>query len=96
MCFDWLPDGHLLLVSSRNGLLLRRETRGLLVTHADLNGLSEKGRPWNEIVIDCRGNAYINNQCFDFPGMIALLTPDGTARQVADGIAFPSAHGCHS
>ena len=28
MCFDWLPDGQLLLVSSRNGLLLRMESGG--------------------------------------------------------------------
>jgi sugar lactone lactonase YvrE len=96
MCFDWLPDGPLLLVSSRNGLLLRMESGGELLTHADLSGLSEKGHPWNEIVIDGRGNAYINNQGFDFPGgefapgTIALLTPDGAARQVADGIAFPN------
>ena len=96
MCFDWLPDGQLLIVSSRNGLLLRMESGGSLVTHADLSSLSEKGHPWNEIVIDGRGNAYINNQGFDFPGgefapgTIALLTPDGAARQVADGIAFPN------
>jgi len=42
------------------------------------------------------GNVYINNQGFDFPGgnfapgTIALLTPDGSVRQVADGIAFPN------
>jgi sugar lactone lactonase YvrE len=96
MCFDWLPDGQLLIVSSRNGLLLRMESGGSLVTHADLSRLSGKGHPWNEIVIDGRGNTYINNQGFDFPGgafapgTIALLTPDGAARQVADGIAFPN------
>jgi sugar lactone lactonase YvrE len=96
MCIDWLPDGRLLIVSGRNGLLLRREPNGSLVTHADLSGLSEKGHPWNEIVVDGRGNAYINNQGFDFPGgefapgTVALLTPDGSARQVADGIAFPN------
>ena len=38
------------------------------MTHADLSGLSEKGHPWNEIVVDGRGNAYINNQGFEFPG----------------------------
>jgi sugar lactone lactonase YvrE len=96
MCFDWLPDGHLLIVSSRNGLLLRLEPGSELVTHADLSSLAEHGHPWNEIIIDGRGNAYINNQGFDFPGgqfapgMIALLTPDGAAHQVADGIAFPN------
>jgi sugar lactone lactonase YvrE len=96
MCIDWLPDGRLLIVSARDGLLLRREPDGSLVTHADLSALSEKGHPWNEIVVDGRGNAYINNQGFDFPGgefapgTVALLTPDGSARQVADGIAFPN------
>ena len=51
---------------------------------------SPTGERWNEIVVDGRGNAYINNQGFDFPGgefapgTIALLTPDGSARQVAE------------
>jgi len=82
-CIDWLPDGRLLIVSGREGLLLRRERDGSLVIHADLRGLSDKG--WNEIVVDGRGNAYINGG----PG-IALLTPDGAVRQVADSIAFPN------
>src|SRR4051812_31078873 len=96
MSIDWLPDGRLLIVSARDGMLLRREPVGSLVTHADLSVLAEKGHPWNEIVVDGRGNAYINNQGFDFPGgefapgTVALLTPDGAARQVADGIAFPN------
>jgi sugar lactone lactonase YvrE len=96
MCIDWLPDGRLLIVSAREGQLLRREPDGSLVPHADLSGLAEKGHPWNEIVVDGRGNAYINNQGFEFPGgtfapgTIALLTPDGSARLVADGIAFPN------
>src|SRR3954464_10569833 len=94
MSIDWLPDGHLLVVSSRDGLLLRREPDGSLVTHADLSGLS--AHPWNEIVVDGRGNAYVNEAGFEFPGgefapgTIALLTPDGSARRVADGIAFPN------
>jgi sugar lactone lactonase YvrE len=47
-------------------------------------------------VVDGRGNAYLNNQGFDFPGeqfapgMVVLLTPDGSARPVAEGIAFPN------
>src|SRR3954465_11001149 len=44
-CFDWLPDGRLLIVSGREGFLLRREPDGSLVTHADLTGLS--AHPWN-------------------------------------------------
>jgi len=93
-CIDWLPDGRLLIVSGGNGLLLRRELDGSLVTHADLTSLSD--HPWNEIVVDGRGNAYINSIGFDFPGgefatgIIALVTPDGSTRQVADGVAFPN------
>jgi sugar lactone lactonase YvrE len=96
LCFDWLPDGRLLIVSARDGLVLRREPDGSLVTHADLSALSAMGHPWNEIVVDGRGNAYINNTGFDFPGgefapgTVALLAPDGTARRVADGVAFPN------
>jgi sugar lactone lactonase YvrE len=91
---DWLPDGHLLIISGPDGLLLRREPDGSLVTHADLSGLSDHS--WNEIVVDGRGNAYVNNIGFDFaggefaPGTVALLTPEGPARQVADGVAFPN------
>ena len=93
---DWLPDGRFLIVSGREGLLLRSEIDGSLVTHADLRGLAEKGHPWNEIVVDGRGNTYVNNAGFEFPGgefapgTIALLTPDGSARRVAGGIAFPN------
>jgi sugar lactone lactonase YvrE len=94
MCIDFLPNGRLLVVSARDRLLLRMEPDGSLVTYADLAGLFD--HPWNEIVVDCRGNAYINNIGFDFPGgdfapgIIALVTPNGSARQVADGVAFPN------
>jgi len=90
----WMPDGRLLIISGPDGDLLRREPDGSLVTHADLSSLS--GHSWNEIVVDGRGNAYVNNIGFDFPagefapGTVALLTPDGPARLVADGVAFPN------
>jgi sugar lactone lactonase YvrE len=90
---DWLPDGPLLITSGKQ--LLRMEPDGSLVTHVDLSDLSEHG--WNEIVVDSRGNTYVNNIDFDMmggadpkPGIIALVTPDGKARQVADGLAFPN------
>ena len=91
---DWSPDGRLLIVSGPEGVVLRRELAGSLATHADLSGLSD--RPWNEIVVDGCGNAYVNNIGFDFPfgefapGTVALLAPDGSLRQVADGPAFPN------
>ena len=60
LCTAWLPDGHLVIVSSRDGRLLRRELDGSLVTYADL------GRPgWNDIVVDGRGNAYVNGAGFN-------------------------------
>jgi sugar lactone lactonase YvrE len=95
VCIDFLPDGRLLVVSSHERRLLRREADGTLVTHADLSGLSGVG--YNEIVVDGRGNIYINGGGFNpmagekfAPGIVALLTPDGSTRQVADGIAFPN------
>jgi sugar lactone lactonase YvrE len=89
--FDWLPDGRLLVTGEG---LMRREPDGSLVTHADLSGLDVDG--FNELVVDGRGNVYVNGGC-DFepspgtpPGIIALVTPDGSVRQVAEGIAFPN------
>jgi sugar lactone lactonase YvrE len=94
MCIDHLPDGRLLVVDSAQRRLLRQEPDGTLVTHGDLSGLSTY--PWNDIVADRRGNAYVNGVGFDFPGgefapgLLALVTPDGTVTQVADDLAFPN------
>lgn len=92
---DWLPDGRLLIVSSSDRPLLRREPDGTLVSHADLSSLSATG--WNEIVVDGRANVYINAGNFNplagekfVPGIIAVIAPDGSVRQVADDIAFPN------
>jgi sugar lactone lactonase YvrE len=92
-CIDWLHDGRLLVVSGPERHVLRREPDGSLVTHADLRPLSQNN--CNEIVVDGRGNVYVNAGGFDRPGqkasgIIALVTPDGLARQVADGLAFPN------
>ncbi|WP_030176540.1 SMP-30/gluconolactonase/LRE family protein [Spirillospora albida] len=94
MCIDFLPDGRLLVVDSARRRLLRRDPDGSMVAHADLAAIS--GKPWNDIVVDARGNAYVNNIGFDFPGgepapgIVALVTPDGTARPVAGDLAFPN------
>src|SRR5918998_1462432 len=88
---DWLPDGRL-LVTGRG--LTRMEPDGSMVPHADLSGLGVDG--FNEIVVDGRGNVYVNGGVDFDPvegsasGIIALVTPDGAVRRVADGIAFPN------
>ena len=92
LCTAFLPDGRLVIVSSADGQLLRREPDGSLVTYADL------GQPgWNDIVIDGRGNAYVNRAGFNptvgeefRPGFVHLVSADGSVRQVADDIAFPN------
>src|SRR5437764_7181564 len=95
-CVDWLPDGRLLVVSAGDGLLLRREQDGTLVTYADLRSLSRPAAG-NELVVDGRGNAYVNGGGFDLmagepfaPGVVTLVAPDGSARRVADDLAFPN------
>lgn len=95
MCIDFLPDDRLLVVASNDRKLLRREPDGSLVTHADLSGLAPRG--WNEVVGDGRGYVYLNAAGFDLmageeprPGVVAVVAPDGSSRQVADGFGFPN------
>src|SRR5215469_5617002 len=79
LCTAWLPDGRLVIVSSRDGQLLRLEPDGSLVTHANL------GQPgWNDIVADGRGHVYVNRADFNpmageaaRPGFVHLVAADG-------------------
>jgi sugar lactone lactonase YvrE len=101
MCIDWLPGdsasasgrgSSLLVVNSTAGLLLRRMPGGELATYADMSGIREHS--WNDIVVDGRGNVYVNSAGIRSadgqfsPGIVVLVTPDGTVRQVADDLAF--------
>ncbi len=94
LCIDFLPDGRLLVVDSAQRRLLRREPDGSMVTHATLAEFSEK--PWNDIVVDERGNAYVNGIGYDFPGgepapgLLVLVTPQGDVRKVAEDLSFPN------
>jgi sugar lactone lactonase YvrE len=96
----WLPDGRLLVTGER---LTRHEPDGSVSVHVDLNPVAPHG--CSEMTIDGRGNIYVNSIGFDFSGemaervadrsmaptgVIALITPDGTTRKVAEGIAFPN------
>ncbi len=81
---DWLPDGTLLVVDGPRGLLLRQEPDGALSTVSDLTGFGSP--PFNELVVDATGNAYVNGG----PGVVVCVAPDGTVRQVADGLSWPN------
>jgi sugar lactone lactonase YvrE len=92
---DWLPDGRLLVVPRGEGPLARVEPDGSVVAHADLGALAPLG--CNEMVVDGRGFAYLNEIGYDMmageepkPGTVLVVTPDGTARRVADDVHFPN------
>ncbi len=91
---DWLPDGRMLLTGPE---LLRRERDGSMLRHAKLPPIAGGG--WSEIVVNGNGDVYVNSINFDFmagaqpppaPGIVVLVSPDGSNRVVADGIAFPN------
>lgn len=82
-CFDWLADGRLAVVAGREAKIVCRQPDSTWTTLADLSSISVT--PWNEIVADRRGNAYINNS-----EAIALISLDGSVRKVADGGRFPN------
>jgi sugar lactone lactonase YvrE len=98
LCFDFLPDGTLVIASGPERAILKASPGGALIRYADLSGLSPYGS--NDIVADGRGNIYVNNVNFDFaagppegepaPGFVALVTPDGEVGNVARDLSFPN------
>ncbi len=96
LCVDWLPDGRLLVVDTSTGRLLVQEADGSFEVYADLRPAGDPPAG-NELVVDGRGNAYVNGGGFDLmagepfaTGGVVLVTADGAVRQVADGLAFPN------
>jgi sugar lactone lactonase YvrE len=79
LCFDFAGDGSILIVSSRAGQLLKQDSGGASTVFATLG----EGM-WNEIVVDRRGNAYVNG-----PSLL-LVTPEGRTSHQADNFAFPN------
>lgn len=80
---DWLPDGTLIIVSNSDQPLLRMKPDGSLTPHADLSALNIQR--WNEIVIDGKGNSYINGG-----DSIVLITANGSVQKLVDGLAWPN------
>lgn len=92
----WLPDGRLLVVSMLDRKLLRRETDGSLVEHADLSGIAT----WhcNDMVVDDSGRAYVGNFGYDMEDRnaervaanLARVEPDGSVSVAANKLKFPN------
>jgi sugar lactone lactonase YvrE len=94
---NWLPDGRTLVTGPELTLV---GPDGSRVRYADLSNISPHG--WSEMTVDGRGNVYVNSLNFDFddfgdvmasgttPGKIAVVSPDGEAREVAGDLAFPN------
>lgn len=89
-CLEWTPAGELLVVEGPAAVVTRDGERW-----ADLSGV-DGAHPWNDIAADSRGNVFVNNIGYDFPGgeerpgLIAVIGADGVARPVAEGLAFPN------
>jgi sugar lactone lactonase YvrE len=79
LSFDFDAEGRLLVVDAAAGELQRQQTDGRLASFARLGaGL------WNEIVVDGRGNAYVNGP------QLVLVTPGGKVTPQAADFAFPN------
>jgi sugar lactone lactonase YvrE len=87
----WDPAGNLLVVSMWDGQLIRCDGTSV----ADLTTLAPP--PWNDMVVDPLGRAYVGNVGFDFirgeapkPTVLALVEVDGSVRVAADDVMGPN------
>jgi sugar lactone lactonase YvrE len=85
----WDAAGGLMVVSMWDGRLLRDGAP------VDLAALAPA--PWNEMVVDPRGWAYVGTTGFDFtkgeqpqPTVLAVVDVDGSARVAAEGVVCPN------
>jgi sugar lactone lactonase YvrE len=82
---DWLPDGR--LIATTPG--------GVVVVGAPHAPYGATGRPFNEIVVDGAGRAWVDmpgSMPWEErkPGTVSVVSPDGTSRVVADDVWFPN------
>lgn len=91
----WLPDGRMLIVSMKDRKILRRETDGSLVEHADISAHCSGHA--NDMVVAENGQAYVGEFGFDLMGgadhefaNVILVNTDGTSQVVASGLSFPN------
>lgn len=94
----WLADGRLIAVSIDQGILVRREADGRIVTHADLKPmLKGPGDAPNDMAVTSDGTAYVG--CFGFDaragapfakGPILRVTPEGAISVASEALYFPN------
>ena len=91
----WLPDGRLLFVSMLDRKVMRQETDGSVVEHADLSVVA--GGHCNDMVVSSSGIAYVGNFGFDFEAgdsvtttTLAVVHPDGQVQADAHELLFPN------
>jgi sugar lactone lactonase YvrE len=90
-----LPDGRI-VVLTMNKKQLFTFADGKLSPYADLSGFA--AGTIDDMIVDGKGRAWIGDLGFNMPpppdrgaiGRIILLTPDGNARVVAEGLRFPN------
>jgi len=90
----FLPDKTPIVVSMQDRCLYK-VINGQLQLHADVDALV-KG-DINDMVVDKKGNAYVGSMGYELfrgeefkPGNMILVTPDGKAREVANGLHVPN------
>jgi sugar lactone lactonase YvrE len=81
---DWLPDGRLVAT-----------TPGGVVTGPDMSPYGATGQPFNEIVVDAAGRAWVDMPGSmpweePKPGTVTVVLADGRSRQVAGDVWFPN------
>jgi sugar lactone lactonase YvrE len=81
---DWLPDGRMVTTTPAG-----------VVLGAELTPYGAAGQPFNEIVVDAAGRAWVDmpgSMPWEErrPGVVGVVLPDGTYRHVADDVWFPN------
>src|SRR5436190_23703102 len=81
---DWLLDGRL-VATTPDGV----------VAGPELEPYGASGQPFNEIVVDASGRAWVDmpgSMPWEErrPGIVAVVLPDGSSRKVADDVWFPN------
>jgi len=85
---DWLPDGRMVTT-----------TRSGVVVGTELAAYGAAGRPFNEIVVDGAGRVWVDMPGSmpweePRPGLVGVVLPDGSYRQVADDVWFRTGWRC--